>query len=267
MGLRTIIAEKIRKSKMSKLQLELQRIRDCEPLVSGYANVFEQPFKFNDGASFAVTYEEIFINKIYNFKAVEGKNFILDCGANMGLSVLYFSQTYPNHQIYAFEPDSEAFAILSENVTTFNLKNVQLFNKAVWNKEEVLTFYTDGGLGGRVLSAYKEQEATRVETVRLLDYLSDKVDFLKLDIEGAEDTVLKDCASNLSVIGSMFFEYHNDINKEQTLHELLDIVKGAGFHYYIKESSVRGNPFNDTFLICESFDMAINIFCYKSNLQ
>lgn len=263
MGLRTIIAEKIRKSKMSKLEIELQRIRNYEQFSTGYANVFDRPFKFNDGISFAVTYEEIFINKIYNFKSQPDKKIIVDCGANMGLSVLYFSQNYPKHQILAFEPDAKVFEILRENVATFELKNVSLFNKAVWDKEEVLKFYTDGGLGGRVESSYKAQAPVEVETVRLLDYLSEDVDFLKLDIEGAENVVLNDCKSNLPLLGSFFFEYHNDVTNPQTLHELLAIVRKAGFHYYIKESSVRANPFNDTFLICERFDMALNIFCYK----
>lgn len=263
MGLRTIIAEKIRKSKMSKLDVELQRIREYEAQKFGYANVFDKPFKFNDGLSFVVTYQEIFINQLYNFKPRQGKDIILDCGANMGLSVLYLSLNYPSHQIYAFEPDNQVFEILCENVSTFNLKNVKLFNKAVWDKKETLKFYTDGGLGGRVLSAYESQEPTSVDAVRLVDYLSEKVDFLKLDIEGAEGVVLRDCASKLQEVGSIFFEYHNDITRPQNLHELLDIVKNAGFHYYLKESSVRLNPFNDTFLICEKFDMALNIFCYK----
>ena len=38
---------------------------------------------------------------------------------------------------------------------------------------------------------------------------------------------------------NIFFEYHNDVKKLQTLHELLALVKRQGFHYYIKESSTR----------------------------
>lgn len=53
------------------------------------------------------------------------------------------------------------------------------------------------------------------------------------------------------------------INKPQTLKELLEIFKKSGFHYHIKESGVRKSPFKDTFLICERFDMVINVFCYE----
>ncbi|MDQ7948508.1 MAG: FkbM family methyltransferase, partial [Pedobacter sp.] len=253
----------IRKSRLTPIQKELERIAALPRYTVETAQVFDQPFKFHDPDSFIDTYKELFISKIYNFKSTPGKNIIIDCGANMGLSVLYFAQTYPHHTIYAFEPDAEIFAILKENVETFGLANVKLFQKAVWNKEEVLEFYTDKGMGGRVLDSYTDQEPTKIETVRLADYLSPAVDFLKIDIEGAEDTVLRDCKDQLSAIGSIFFEYHNDVHKPQTLHELLELIRDVGFHYYIKESGVRKNPFNDTHLICESFDMAINIFGYK----
>ncbi|KAA6439421.1 FkbM family methyltransferase [Dyadobacter flavalbus] len=263
MGLRSIVEEKIRQSRLTPLQKEMERILKLPRFTVDLAHVFEKPFKFHDTECFVNTYNEIFINEIYHFKPVPEKDVILDCGANMGLSVLYFARTYPDHLIYAFEPETEIFAILKENVETFNLTNVRLFEKAIWNKEETLEFYTDKGMGGRVVMSYENQEPTRIDTLRLSNYLTDKVDFLKIDIEGAEDTVLRDCKDKLSQVGSFFFEYHNDVNKPQTLHELLNMIKDIGFHYYIKESGVRRSPFIDTNLICESFDMAINIFCYK----
>ncbi|MEJ7692548.1 hypothetical protein, partial [Daejeonella sp.] len=87
---------------------------------------------------------------------------------------------------------------------------------------------------------------------------------LKIDIEGAEDVVLRDCSDKLGEVNNIFFEYHNDLSKTQTLHQLLQLVKDQGFHYYIKESYTRQRPFIDSELICEAFDMAINVFCYKN---
>lgn len=263
MGLRSILAEKIRKSKLSKIELEIERISKLPRLTPSYAYVFDRPFKFNDGLGFIMTYKELFVNHLYKFKPSANKYIIIDCGANIGLSVLYFSKQYPDHKIYAFEPDASIFEILKENIRTFELNNVELLDCAVWDKKTELEFYTDCGMGGRVNVAYQHQLPKRVKTVRLLDYLTTDVDFLKLDIEGAEDTVLRDCKEKLSQLDSFFFEYHNDVSKPQTLHQLLEMVSALGFHYYIKESGVRLSPFTDTYLICESFDMAINVFCYK----
>lgn len=263
MGLRSLIANKIRKSKLSRIELELERIEAYPRFTDGYANVFDKPFKFHDSLSFVMTYREIFINGIYAFKSVAGKNVILDCGANMGLGTLYFALNYPDHTIYAFEPDHQIHQILKENVETNKLSNVILRENAVWDKEEILEFYGDMGMGSRANTPFLNQKPTRIEAVRLQSYLTPMVDFLKMDIEGAEDVVLRDCKGSLQHLGSLFFEYHNDINKDQTLHQLLELVKDSGFNYYVKESWTRSSPFIDRELIGENFDMAINIFCYK----
>jgi hypothetical protein len=118
-------------------------------------------------------------------------------------------------------------------------------------------------MGSRANTPYLDLLPTKIEAVRLFDYLTPKVDFLKLDVEGAENVVLRDCKNKLQDLGSFFFEYHNDVNQAQTFHELLGFVKDAGFHYYIKESWTRASPFTDKDLIGGNFDMAINIFCYK----
>lgn len=253
----------VRKYKGKSIDLELERVKLSKRFSVGTANVFDRPFKFHDGESFVSTYNELFISEIYQFEPSASSRIILDCGANMGLSVLYFSLKYPKHKIIAFEPDEMIFGILKENVETFNLKNVELHQKAVWIKSETLKFFSDGGMGGRIENEYRNQTPKFIEAVPLLDYLTEDVDFLKIDIEGAEDEVIKYCKGNLYKANHIFFEYHNNVKKEQTLHKLLEIVKDEGFHYYIKESGTRNKPFVDQKLFCETFDMAINIFCYK----
>ncbi|MFZ4101213.1 MAG: FkbM family methyltransferase [Sphingobacterium thalpophilum] len=267
MGLRKEFRRLKRRIKMrfnpGDVKLELGRIADYKHLEPGFTLLFDKPFKFHDGPSFVDSYREIFETEIYQFKSSGISKTILDCGANMGLSVLYFSINYPNHHVIAFEPDPDIFAILKENVETFGLKNVTLHQKAVWTQSETLKFFTDGGMGGRVNNGYSQQEPKFIEAVPLLNYLTEDVDFLKIDIEGAEDTVLKYCGKSLQNAKHIFFEYHNNVNSKQTLHELLALIESLGFYYYIKESDVRKQPFIDQHLICETFNMAINVFCYK----
>lgn len=259
-------SSKVNKSKKDKAAEELKRLSQLPFHSAGYTTMFSKPFKFHHAGSFISTYRELFIDEFYKFQPkVKSGGIILDCGANMGLSVLYFAMNYPNHKIIAFEPEEAIYRVLEENVKTFNLKNVTLYKKAVWTKEEILTFHSDGGMGGRVNNLYKKsnQPINQVETVILKDYLNDKVDFLKIDIEGVEDEVLKSCKGKLGQVKHLFFEYHNHINKPQSLHELLALVQEEGFTYHIKESSARKRPFVDKNLICETFDMAITVFCSK----
>ncbi len=243
--------------------LEVTRLLNMNRYEIGTSNLLGKPFKFHDGPSFLITYKEIFIDGIYEFIPSGTANKIIDCGANMGLSVVYFALKYPNHQIIAFEPEKGIFDILKENVENFELKNVELLQKAVWVNSENLEFFSDGGMGGRVNNQYLNQAPTIIEAVPLLNYLIEEVDLLKIDIEGAEVEVLKYCGVGLKKAKKIFFEYHNDANKNQTLHELLALVSENGFDYYLKESSEKNKPFIDQLLICEKFDMATNVFCIQ----
>ncbi|MBS9523275.1 FkbM family methyltransferase [Litoribacter alkaliphilus] len=249
-----------------KINIELNRLRGLSSSHKGYSTIFTTPFRYHHAASFVNTYMEIYQDEIYKFNPkIKSGGVILDCGANMGLSVMYFSKNYPKHQIIAFEPEKAIFEVLEENVEKFKLNNVTLHQKAVWTEETELTFSTDGGMGGRVNNLYKSKKkpVEKVKTVDLKTLLNEQVDFLKLDIEGAEVEVLKACKGSLSKVQHIFFEYHNDIHKPQSLHELLKLITEEGFKYHLKESSVRRRPFVDKNLICETFDMAITVFCYK----
>ena len=78
-----------------------------------------------------------------------------------------------------------------------------------------MRFYTDSGLGGRVEMEYGERIPTKVKTVRLKNFLHRSIDFLKIDIEGAEYEVLKDCEEFLFNVDKIFVEYHSIYNEEQ----------------------------------------------------
>lgn len=252
------------RNKFNKKDLELKRINNYPRFTIGSTNIFGKPFTFHDSHCFMDTYKEIFETEIYKFHPSSNKNTILDCGANIGLSVAYFSYNYPDHTIIAFEPDKELYFLLKENITSLQLKNVIIVNKAVWDKEEKLKFYTDGGMGGRVNLAYSNQAPCFVDAVPLIDYINENISFLKIDIEGAEDVVLRSCKDRLKEVENIFFEYHSKAGIPQTLHELFQLIKDSGFRYYIKESATRRRPFVDTELICDQYDMAINIFCCKN---
>ncbi|HMR92071.1 MAG TPA: FkbM family methyltransferase [Chitinophagaceae bacterium] len=257
---------KVKQRFFTRLGREKSRIRKLPRHTEGQVTLFGKKFTFHDNLSFLDSYKEIFEHEIYRFPDDGKGKTILDCGANMGLSVLFFAINYPDHQIIAFEPDDAIYPVLKKNVAAYDLKNVQLIKKAVWNKEEVLEFFTDAGMGGRIGDAYSNQPPKRIEAVRLRDFISDDTSFLKIDIEGAEYQVLTDCRDVLKKVNRIFFEYHGHYKDPQTLHELLLILRDNGFHYYIKESSTRSKPFVERGLICEAFDMAINIFGYRDPL-
>ena len=242
---------------------EMEELQKLPYGVSGNIEVEGRKFEFHDARSFYVSYEEIVKDKIYAFNTTSKTPVIIDCGANMGLSVYYFSKAYPSAKIIAFEPEEAIFPVLQNNVKAYNLKNVTLHKKAVWDKVTTLKFFTDKGMGGSVTNVYKNQEPALVETVILADYLHEKIDFLKMDIEGAEYRVLKSCEALLKNVENIFVEYHSYINEEQHLEDLLQLLKQNGFRYHLKQSFSRKSPFIDKTVACENMDMAINIFAYR----
>lgn len=231
----------------------------------GYTDLFGKKFHFHYRSAFYVTYDEIFRKEIYSFYTSGKSPLIIDCGSNMGLSLLYFSIKFPESQIYGFEPDTSVLTCLEKNIETYNLKNVELVKKAVWVRNETLEFFTDNGMGGRLGIDYSDQIPVKVEAIRLKEFIGDKhIDFLKMDIEGAEYDVISDCEPILNQIDKIFIEYHSILNEEQKLDELLNILKRNGFRYHISQSFSRRRPFIDNTVTCERIDLAVNVFGYKS---
>jgi FkbM family methyltransferase len=140
---------------------------------------------------------------------------------------------YPNSKIIGFEPDDKVFKALEQNIKSFNLSDVELIKKACWNEETTLKFYSEGADGGRVAKDFDKEQIIEVQTIGLRKFLDKKVDFLKIDIEGAEVEVLHDISDLLVNVEKIFVEYHSFVEKEQMLPEIFATLKGAGFRLHV----------------------------------
>lgn len=207
--------------------------------------------------------DEIFVQEVYKFLSSNPAPYIIDCGANIGLSVLYFKKMFPDAKIVAFEADPLIFGSLKRNVSQYGYSDVTLVNAAVWTEETTLTFHSEGSVGGKLELGNKAENPVEVPAIRLMEYLkATPVDFLKIDIEGAEYDVLKDCVGSLQNIKNLFIEYHVMPDEPQHLHEMLQWISTAGFKYYIKEAwNNMDHPFMKTFK--HYYQMQLNIFCYR----
>ncbi|HUC31459.1 MAG TPA: FkbM family methyltransferase [Candidatus Paceibacterota bacterium] len=231
----------------------------------GVVRLFHKKVIFIDSASFVAMYVDIFINEAYKFQADGSQPLILDCGANIGLSIIYFKKLYPGAIIEAFEPDSKVFNVLDINCKTFGFKNVTLINKGIWVHNDGINFLPDGADGGRIVPDSPQQSLEKIKTVRLRELLEKdrEIDLLKIDIEGAEVKVLSDCREKLSHVKLLFVEYHSSAGHEQRLDELLTILTEAGFRYYI--NSIGGVAKNYFLHHDEQagFDLQLNIYARR----
>ncbi len=148
-------------------------------------------------------------------------------------------------------------------MAALNLSGVELFNQALWSGTGLLNFVQEGADAGRIDNAKNATTTCSVEAVPLAPLLSEPVDLLKLDIEGAEFEVLRNCRSQLGQVKRAFVEYHSFTDRPQCLPELLTILTEAGFRLNITSPSVfRRHPFisSDAY---NQMDMVLNIYAMR----
>ena len=225
---------------------------------------FDNKIKIPDSASSLFLNRELFGLEIYKFETDKNNPLIIDCGANIGFSIIYFKTLYPNSKIIAFEPDQKIFEYLTYNINSFDFGNIELINKGLWKEKTTLKFYSEGADGGRIAIENDMNNIIQIETVKLSKYLqNNEVDFLKIDIEGAETEVLFECQDELKNVKNLFIEYHSFANEKQTLSIILDILEKNDFRYYIDRTSVKSNHPFCNISTYEGFDNQLNIFGYR----
>jgi FkbM family methyltransferase len=243
---------------------EFRRLRRLPRYVPTSTKLQGKPLHLVDGKSFVSAYKEIFDRQIYRFSSSRKDPLILDCGANIGLAVLYWKKLFPEARIIAFEPDPNVFQALSWNCAHWNITGVELVNKAVWKETGELSFWSEGADAGHIVDEAHGDKNSRIKVpaVRLKDYLRDPIDFLKIDIEGAETEVLIDCADRLNQVGYLFVEYHDFIGQQQRLDEVLRVLRSSDFRVYIRHALVSPTPFSKR-IDYRGMDHSLNIFAYR----
>ena len=219
-------------------------------------------FRIPDAASFLASWDEIFGRDIYNFHHPGETPRILDCGANVGVSCLYFLRRFSSPRITAFEPDPKIFSYLNENLAISGAKNVEIINKGVWSSNTTLRFQAEGADAGRI-DIIAGSNAIEIQTVRLKEYLNETVDLLKMDIEGAETEVILDSVPCLRNVKNIFVEYHSFAGQPQTLGKLIQALIESGFRIHLHPMRVSARPLIevDSHL---GMDMQLNVFGYRS---
>jgi FkbM family methyltransferase len=242
--------------------LENRRLSGFKRYTPTQTYLLNKSVEIVDSASFLFMRKEIFEQQIYRFTSKTPSPRIIDGGANIGLSIIYFKELYPNSIITAFEPDSSVFKVLENNVRNFDLANVTLVQKALWKEERVLEFMAEGADGGRVVEIENSMPVIKVDAIRLRSYLEEHIDFLKLDIEGAETEVIEDCQDLLKNVDNLFVEYHSFVDRPQTLDNLIAILAKSGFRIHIHPPVTSPQPFYER-NVHMGMDMQLNIFAFR----
>lgn len=206
---------------------------------------------YQDTASFFTAYKDIFDQRIYEFDAGRPDPYIIDGGASIGVSTLYFKSRFPQARIVCFEPDRTALTHLGQNITANRLSGVEVVRAGLAGDRGESLFLPDGADGGRILdSALDTQQGEnaspvmKVPTVRLSDHVTCPVDLLKLNIEGFEWPVLREleASGRLHHVRRMIVEYHGWPRGPQALGDILQLLSRNGFRYLVHDFDRTTNP-------------------------
>jgi FkbM family methyltransferase len=183
-------------------------------------------------------WEDLFVKETLKFEADHRAPRILDCGANIGLATLYFKKLYPQARVIAFEADPVIHTVLSTNLVRNGAADVETVNAALWTRTGGIEFWCEGADSGAVAGpASNLRGPTRlVPSLRLRDVLEkERVDLLKLDIEGAEQAVLADCEDAMANVRAMCLDLHEFDPLRRSAPSVLGLLERAGFAYTVGE--------------------------------
>jgi FkbM family methyltransferase len=228
--------------KLAAAYLELRRVgalRRRPPLI---ARIVGNRVAYASYPALVSLFEEIYLRRHYPFRPTEARPLVIDCGANIGIATMFFKAVAPDARVLAFEPEPTAFRLLEDNVMRNALTEVKCFRVALAAEDgRAILRAPEPAHGGATLRLAEVAgwPETEVATARLSTYITEPVEFLKLDVEGAEVEIVEELAEAdvLKQIAAVAIEHHP--NGAGDLPRLLARLAASGFDYRIATTNDR----------------------------
>jgi FkbM family methyltransferase len=185
-----------------------------------YVKERRYPIYLRNFSSDITIFGQLFINEDYK-AGIELLNpkVIIDCGANIGLSALYFTYRFPDAKIYAIEPELSNYNVLQKNI--FGYSNIETYRKAIWDETtdlEIIMHTSHDSFSVKASTDHSQIEV--VHGISINDFLVQhdiaSIDLLKIDIEGAELPLFSRNLNWLDKTKTIILEIHERFNPGST---------------------------------------------------
>lgn len=168
-----------------KTFLKVEVLQSAHIHLAGY----KFPIHLRPGTTDRQVFREVFLFKEYNFSLTKNPSVIIDAGANIGLATVFFKTRFPDARVYAIEPDSKNFSVLTQNTKEYI--NTHPIHSALWKNDSYLRIKDKNENAWAFQVEECAAEATDSFSAISIETLMKKngiahIDLLKLDIEGAE---------------------------------------------------------------------------------
>lgn len=197
-------------------------------------------FRLRTCTTDSLTLMEIWMMRDYSLSGFEirGEDTVVDVGAHIGLFSLMAANRASKGMVYALEPNSRNFGMLLENVEINQAKNVVPINAAVGHEDgRRMLYLSPENASGHSFYCNTRKEGELVKTLRLEtlfdDYKICRVDYLKMDCEGAEYEILGNCPpSVLRKVKRIALEYHaaGNLTESSRITDLRRVLLENGFN-------------------------------------
>jgi FkbM family methyltransferase len=171
---------------------------------------------------------------------------IIDVGANFGYNSLFFSKTVGSEgQIYSFEPQSQNYELLVQNINNNNITNIHAFNYACSDTETeveipvfALPLMSVTNMGD-ITPNFKQYSNvlgySNVKSIRIDSMKLPKIDLIKIDVQGWETNVINGLHEILlRDKPTLIVEFeHFQLNKTgKTCSDLAQLIRNYGYYIY-----------------------------------
>lgn len=153
-------------------------------------------------------FTQIFHDQELNIKMGKA-NVIVDAGAHIGLSSIWYALRFPDAHIIAIEPEPNNYSILKKNTVIF--KNIIALEGALWYREKPLKI-KEGCKDTWGFRVEETSDKNGIQSFTMNDIMNHlvykKIDVLKMDIEGSEVEVLSNSNIWVNSIDLILIEHH-----------------------------------------------------------
>jgi FkbM family methyltransferase len=196
----------------------------------GRAMLLGWDLEYTSPTALLVFIDQILFRGLNDFVPENERPVIVDCGANIGYTALHYKRLFPGARVIALEPDPRFLPLLQANLQRNGAADVRVVPAAAWINDGEAPWVMERKDGSHLGWDTQEARTTVVPTVDLRTFLADPVDFLKLDIEGAEFEVVPHLAPVLHRVHSLVIECHvTDQTKYSGLARVMETLTASGF--------------------------------------
>ncbi len=187
------------------------------------------------------------IDLISHHQQWESIEYVVDVGANVGYSTIFFKKIFPHTACFAVEPDAGNYRALLENIRVNNLKNVFPVQAAFWTSAKRLVTirsFRDARDWSISVAEASNHSVNTVEGITIGKFIEahslPRIDVLKMDIEGTEALIF--CPDEhpeqfLSKVRFLALEIHEETNCRE---QIVETLRENGFAMSFQSETVFG---------------------------